>query len=84
MSARWCLVLPAVVAVVCGARYTYVVFVWVWGAVGVLVVLRGWAEVLGRGIVVERLGQQQHIVQDQSVTARSCIQLAQDGGRENG
>ena len=40
VSARWCLVLPAVVAVLCGARYTYVVFDWVWGAVAVLVVLR--------------------------------------------
>ena len=32
--------LPALVAVMCGAQYTYVVFDWVWGAVGVLAVLR--------------------------------------------
>jgi glycosylphosphatidylinositol deacylase len=58
VSARWCLVPPALVAFVCGARYTYVVFDWVWGAMCVLVVLRAgprywgvgsWSSVLGKG-----------------------------------
>ena len=40
VSARWCLLPPAVVALLCGARHTYEVFDWVWVAVTVLVVLR--------------------------------------------
>ncbi|KAF8262780.1 PGAP1-like protein-domain-containing protein [Lactarius quietus] len=40
VSARWCLLLPVAVAFVRGARHTYEVFDWVWGAVSVLVVLR--------------------------------------------
>ena len=40
ISARWCLLPPAVVALLRGARHTYEVFDWVWMAVSVLVVLR--------------------------------------------
>ncbi|KAI9432019.1 hypothetical protein H4582DRAFT_1763408, partial [Lactarius indigo] len=40
VSARWSLLPPAVVAFLSGARHTYEVFDWVWGAVTVLVVLR--------------------------------------------
>ncbi|KAH9047006.1 PGAP1-like protein-domain-containing protein [Lactarius deliciosus] len=56
VSARWGLLPPAVVAFLRGARHTYEVFDWVWGAVAVLVVLRvgprywgvpSWSSVLG-------------------------------------
>lgn len=56
VSARWCLLLPAVAAFLRGARHTYEVFDWVWVAVTVLVVLRvgprywgasSWSSVLG-------------------------------------
>ncbi len=40
ISARWCLLPPAIVAFLRGARHTYEVFDWVWVAASVLVVLR--------------------------------------------
>jgi hypothetical protein len=40
VSARWCLLPPAIVAFLRGALHTYEVFDWVWVAVSVLVVLR--------------------------------------------
>jgi len=40
VSARWCLLPPAVVAFLRGARHTYEVFDWVWVAVTILVALR--------------------------------------------
>ncbi|KAI0279424.1 PGAP1-like protein-domain-containing protein, partial [Russula aff. rugulosa BPL654] len=40
ISARWCLMPPAIGCFLRGARHTYEVFDWVWVAVSVLVVLR--------------------------------------------
>jgi hypothetical protein len=40
ISARWCLLPPAIVALLRGARHAYEVFDWVWVAVSLLVVLR--------------------------------------------
>ncbi|KAI0275434.1 PGAP1-like protein-domain-containing protein [Gloeopeniophorella convolvens] len=57
VSVRWCLLLPAIVAFLLGARRTYEVFDWVWIVMSVLVVFRvgprylgaeSWASVLGR------------------------------------
>lgn len=48
ISARWCLLPPAIVALLRGTRHTYEVFDWVWVAVSVLVVLRIGPRYLGR------------------------------------
>ena len=40
ISARWLLLLPAILAFLRGARHTYEVFDWVWAVISLLVVFR--------------------------------------------
>ncbi|KAN0118085.1 PGAP1-like domain containing protein [Russula decolorans] len=60
ISARWCLLPPAIVALLRGARHTYEVFDWVWVAVSVLVVLRVGPRYWGRTTSSRVLVSQTH------------------------